>query len=163
MTTAQNLKDCGNNLQQLEQNILSLNPYLAKLFQESTIEAQFPITISQINFSKKNPVERGIIMLGDAAGTITPLCGNGMSMALHSSKIAAFLIADFFEGKIDREGLERGYTKAWNAQFSQRLKMGRMIQRFFGSPVLTNFFLRIFKIFPFLIKPVIQKTHGQPF
>ena len=33
-----------------------------------------------------------MLLLGDAAGMITPLCGNGMSMALHSSKIAADMV-----------------------------------------------------------------------
>ncbi len=40
-----------------------------------------PVTISQISFEKKSQVENHVLMLGDAAGMITPLCGNGMSMA----------------------------------------------------------------------------------
>ena len=36
-----------------------------------------------------------MLMLGDAAGMITPLCGNGMSMAMHASKLAYEAIHSF--------------------------------------------------------------------
>ena len=39
------------------------------------------------SFAPKKPVEEHILMSGDAAGLITPLCGNGMAMAIRSAKI----------------------------------------------------------------------------
>lgn len=163
MTTAQNLKSCGNSLLHLEKNVLGKNPALQKIFAEIEVLDGFPVTISQINFSKKRVVENGVIMLGDAAGTITPLCGNGMSMALHSSKIVASLLVSFFNETITRPALEDEYVKQWNLVFAKRLQWGRRLQFFFGSPVLTNFFIAVFKVFPFIIKPLIRKTHGKPF
>jgi flavin-dependent dehydrogenase len=163
MTTAKNLKSCGASITRLQEELLYKNPALAAVLKNSEVVQGFPITISQINFSKKAPVERGIIMLGDAAGTITPLCGNGMSMALHSSKIAAGFILRFLEGTCSRYAMEQGYTQSWNHHFKRRLKMGRLLQRFFGHPVLTNVFVRFCKIAPFIIQPLIRKTHGRPF
>ena len=64
------------------------NPFLEKIFTESNFLFSEPATISQISFDKKSQVEHHILMIGDAAGMITPLCGNGMSMAFHSAKIA---------------------------------------------------------------------------
>ncbi|WP_317129550.1 NAD(P)/FAD-dependent oxidoreductase [Flavobacterium zepuense] len=37
-------------------------------------------------------------MIGDTAGLIHPLCGNGMAMALHSAKIAAELVLSIIPG-----------------------------------------------------------------
>ena len=68
-----------------------------------------PVVISQISFDKKNLIEDHVLMIGDAAGMITPLCGNGMSMALHASKIAAEQITKFLEGTISRELMEQNY------------------------------------------------------
>jgi flavin-dependent dehydrogenase len=34
-------------------------------------------------------------MIGDTAGLIHPLCGNGMAMAIHSAKIVSKLIGTF--------------------------------------------------------------------
>jgi menaquinone-9 beta-reductase len=102
-------------------------------------------------------------MIGDAAGMITPLCGNGMSMALHGSKMAASLLISFLQGRINRDEMELKYTQAWNHQFAGRLRTGRIIQSFFGKPSLTNIFLGAMKPFPSMISKLIKETHGEPF
>jgi flavin-dependent dehydrogenase len=38
-------------------------------------------------FQQKKKLENHILMIGDTAGLIHPLCGNGMAMAIHSAKI----------------------------------------------------------------------------
>jgi flavin-dependent dehydrogenase len=163
MTNASNLKSSGNNIKQLEQEILCKNPHLKNIFNSSVICDQFPVTISQINFNRKTIVQDHVLMLGDAAGMITPLCGNGMSIALHTSKISAVLIREFLTGKISRSQMENSYQREWEHHFSKRLKTGRMLQRFFGSSLLSNAFVQTFKILPFLAKPVVKMTHGKPF
>ena len=53
-----------------------------------------PEVINEITFEKQDPVSNHILMCGDAAGMITPLCGNGMAMAIHSAKILSGLIIE---------------------------------------------------------------------
>ena len=61
-------------------------------------------------------------MLGDAAGLITPLCGNGMSMALHAAKLLGELLNNFLEQNQEnspinfqnRKQLEQEYEKIWH-------------------------------------------------
>jgi len=102
-------------------------------------------------------------MIGDAAGMITPLCGNGMSMALHSSKIALGCIEPFLNKKSTRGQMENQYALQWKNNFERRLKMGRIIQKLFGKELMTNLFIRIIKPFPFLINKIIKATHGKEF
>lgn len=163
MTNAENLKKSGNDIQQMEKNILYKNHHLKKIFAESEICQTFPVVISQINFNKKTQVEDHVLMIGDAAGMITPLCGNGMSIALHTAKIAAELAEDFLQQKITRIEMEISYQEKWNQHFSKRLQTGRALQNFFGSSRLSNLFVQTFKIFPFLAKPLIKMTHGKSF
>jgi flavin-dependent dehydrogenase len=163
MTHAENLKRSGNDIYKMEKDILSINPHLKAILDSSKIEQTFPVTISQINFSKKDLVFNGVIFLGDAAGTITPLCGNGMSMALHSSKIASGLALRYLKGSITRKKMEVEYAIEWKQQFESRMRTGRVLQRFFGSIFLSNLFVRSFKLFPFLAGPMIRRTHGKPF
>lgn len=163
LTTANNLQKSKGDIKEMERHILSQNPHLKKIFTENKIINDNPLTISQISFDKKSQVENHVLMIGDAAGMITPLCGNGMSMALHGSKIAAIYIHDFLQAKITRAEMEQQYTLQWNQQFANRLKMGRRIQRLFGSKKLTNFFLAITKPFPKLINYLVKQTHGNPF
>lgn len=163
LTTAENLRLCGNSITELETSILQKNPFLKKIFRESELLYQAPLTISQISFEPKSQVENHILMIGDASGMITPLCGNGMSMALHAAKIAADLVNGFLAGRFSRQQLEDEYIHQWRALFNPRLKAGRFIQRLFGSEWVTNKFIFAVKPFPRLISFLIRQTHGEPF
>ena len=163
LTTADNLQNSDNDIKKMEQTILSVNPYLKKILNESEMIRREPVIISQISFDKKSLIEDHILMIGDAAGMITPLCGNGMSMALHASKIAAEEILRFLDGTISRESMEQNYAANWKELFDNRLRMGRMLQRLFDSQWLTTLMVSIGKAFPGLIRILIKKTHGRPF
>jgi len=102
-------------------------------------------------------------MIGDAAGMITPLCGNGMSMALHGSKLAAEHIHAYLQGNISRTEMEEQYAKQWKLHFAGRLKTGRIIQSLFGKNYLSNFFISTIKPFPRIVSFLIKQTHGKPF
>ena len=147
----------------MESDILSKNPFLKRIFTSAKFLTDSPVIISQISFSKKTQVENHLLMAGDSAGMITPLCGNGMSMAMHASKIAFTIMNRYLEKKITHEEMENEYQHEWNYHFQNRLKTGRIIQRFFGSPVLSNVLISSLKPFPGLVNAIISKTHGQPF
>ncbi|HMG83163.1 MAG TPA: NAD(P)/FAD-dependent oxidoreductase [Ferruginibacter sp.] len=163
LTSANNLKKNNGNIKAMEQTILSKNPYLTNIFSTANILYDFPLTISQISFAKKSQVEDHILMIGDAAGMITPLCGNGMSMALHGSKLAFEQVSSFLQGSITRELMEKEYSAQWNGHFGKRLKMGRMIQHLFGNKTITNIFIVVMKPFPKLVDLLVRQTHGEPF
>jgi flavin-dependent dehydrogenase len=163
LTKSENLKDNRHSIPAMEEIILKQNPSLRKLLDDVTVLYDEPVTISQISFAKKTQVENHVLFIGDAAGMITPLCGNGMSMALHGSKIAAESINDFLDNKISRTQMENSYLKNWNRQFARRLKTGRFIQRFFGNPFWSTFLVRIMKPFPMLVRSLIRQTHGEKF
>ena len=163
LTTADNLQQNKGDIKAMEKNILSVNPWLKKILAESEMVNNSPVTISQISFEKKSQVENHVLMIGDAAGMIAPLCGNGMSMALHGSKIAAVNIHDFLQDKITRAEMENRYRVQWQQQFAQRLKMGRHFQRLFSNKWLTNVFIMLIKPFPKLLTFLIKQTHGKPF
>ena len=163
LTVADNLQNSENDIKKMEQTILSANPHLKKIFDECEMLWKEPVVISQISFDKKNLIEDHVLMIGDAAGMITPLCGNGMSMALHASKIAAGQIQEFLKGAISRELMEINYSAQWNKLFSKRLKTGRMLQRLLNDPRLTNLVIGLSRYFPSLIRTLVKKTHGNPF
>lgn len=163
LTNAINLKKNDGQVNKIEENILSKNPHLEKIFQQSEILYESPLTISQISFDKKKQVEDHVIMIGDAAGMITPVCGNGMSMALHGSKLAAEQIHEFLKGNIERNVMEKKYAENWHRHFATRLKMGRNIQRLFSQSWLTNFLITSSKPFPGITGYLVKKTHGKSF
>jgi flavin-dependent dehydrogenase len=163
ITTAKNLKRCNNSVQALEQKIICQNPHLNKIFSEATFLYSAPQTISQISFDKKTQIEHHIIMIGDAAGMIAPLCGNGMSMAIHGSKLAFEQIDLFLKGKISRDEMEKTYQTKWNEHFKNRIAAGRLIQGIFGKKWITNSFINMLHPFPNVVEKLIKQTYGEPF
>jgi flavin-dependent dehydrogenase len=163
LTESGNLKKSGQSITEMENRILRQNPKLREVLDQVEHLYQHPLTISQISFAKKTQVENHILCLGDAAGMITPLCGNGMSMALHASKIAAVCLDGFLTKACDRQQLETEYQQAWQKNFAARLKTGRFLQDFFGRPFWSTLLLLLLKPFPGLIRSLIRKTHGEKF
>ena len=163
LTTAENLHRNNNSIKKTEQNILFENPLLKQIFSEAKFLYDEPLAISQISFSKKTQVENSMLMIGDAAGMITPLCGNGMSMALHAGKIAFRNMNAFLQHTITRDTMEQRFTSQWQQQFAKRLFMGRTVQRFFGNNTSASLFLKTMHYFPALANAVIKATHGKPF
>jgi flavin-dependent dehydrogenase len=151
------------NMDDFQENVVFKNHFLKELFQKSTPLFDEPLTISQISFETKKLVENHVIMCGDAAGMIHPLCGNGMSMAIQSAQIASKFILNYLEDKtFTRKQLENNYISSWNKQFKWRLKAGHFIAMLFRNDKMANFLLQILRKMPFLLPIIIKQTHGKP-
>ena len=150
------------SIEDYQEKVLCQNPNLKLIFQNATLQFEKPITISQVSFEEKKCVENHIIMIGDTAGLIHPLCGNGMAMAIHSAKLASEQCIDFLKNKISRTELEHKYTKQWNFNFKNRLKTGRLLGTLLQNEKLAQILLKIVIIFPFMLQIIIKKTHGKP-
>lgn len=151
------------NIENYQENVVFKNPHLKEIFKNSTMLFDKPITISQICFENKEAVENHILMIGDTAGLIHPLCGNGMAMAIHSAKIASELIDKYFNNEISsRKALEEKYTLEWNKNFKNRVKTGRILSALLQKQNLSEHLLNILSKFPFLLPKIIKKTHGKP-
>lgn len=151
------------NIECFQENVVFKNRCLKEIFENSKSLFDEPLTISQISFESKTLVENHIIMCGDAAGMIHPLCGNGMSMAIQSAQIASKLILNYLEGKIlTRNALKNEYISKWNHQFKWRLKAGHFIAMLFRQDEIANFLLQILRKLPFLLPTIIRQTHGKP-
>ncbi|MFH6971213.1 NAD(P)/FAD-dependent oxidoreductase [Flavobacterium petrolei] len=150
------------NIEEYQNSIVSENPHLRVIFEESSLLFEKPLTISQISFEKKQVVENHILMIGDTAGLIHPLCGNGMAMAIHSAKIVSELVQKYYTNEIkSRNELEEKYIHEWNLNFKKRLKTGRFLSSILQKPKLSAILMRILIILPFLLPIIIKKTHGK--
>lgn len=150
------------NITDFQEQVVFKNEHLRKIFKESSPVFEKPLTISQVSFQTKNPVEDHIIMCGDTAGMIHPLCGNGMGMAISSAKLASTRILQFLNGEIKtREGLEKQYLRDWNKEFKIRLKTGHFIAWLFRNQTISQIAYSILKRIPSLLPKMIKFTHGK--
>jgi flavin-dependent dehydrogenase len=116
--------------------------------------------ISQISLARKAPFERDVCMIGDTAGMIAPLCGDGMAMALHSATLAVPPASDFLDGHITASDFRTRYTQAWSRDFSRRMQVGRWAHHGYIRPLLANTAVQLCRLVPALGRWVIRATRG---
>jgi flavin-dependent dehydrogenase len=163
LTTVENLKKYRGDIKKMETEILMKNPALRAYFERGQFLFEEPLTISQIRIGYKSAVENNVLMLGDAAGSIAPLSGNGMSMAMRSSAMLYTLLNQYFQEQINREKLAIRYETFWKKEFKKRVQLSKNLQRLLKNELLTNVTISILKRADFLRKRMIRATHGEPF
>jgi len=159
LTLASNLKKQGS-IAKMEKNVLYENPFLRQYLQ---LERWFDpgISIAQVYFQRKSLLEDGIFMLGDAAEMISPLSGNGMSIAMHTAHQFSALAHQHLIGSLSKMQLEAAYRQWWNEQFKRQLQFGRWLQKLFFQPLLIKPVLQLLNQSNFLSEWVIKQTHGE--
>ena len=158
----ENLRRCGD-LKTMEKEVLFRNPHLLKIFSESTFLFDRPQVINEVSFALKAPVENHMLMAGDAAGMITPVCGNGMAMAIHSATLASSVVKAYITGSVSRDEMEARYRSDWNMHFRRRLLLGRSVQHLFGKAVFSSMLVYLARTSRTLATAIIRQTHGHPF
>lgn len=160
--TAYNSFKKFKNIEEFQRTTLYANPLLKSIFENAEMVFDQPLTISQISFETKTSVHEHVLMIGDTAGLIHPLCGNGMAMAIHSAKICAELADQYLKFAISRSKLEYLYQRAWFGHFKGRLQMGRFLSGIIRHRKLFGVLLSILTRLPWLLPVIIRRTHGKP-
>ena len=103
-----------------------------------------------------------MIMCGDSAGLIHPLCGNGMAMAIHAAKLVAEVIDKHKASPSARNTIEQAYRQQWQTHFSKRLWMGRQLQRLLLNRKMANVTMNTVARSETFLRYMIRSTHGNP-
>jgi flavin-dependent dehydrogenase len=160
MADSAELRACGNDVKTLEAKVLSANPHLQKIFSEAEFLWPAPKVISGLRFGERTGLIGNAVLLGDAAGSIAPLTGNGMSMALRASYGLGLLQEEIRE----RRQRQAAYISFRKEHFRKRIAAGSEIQDFFGNESITEAALGILRVTPsWLRNKIIGSTHGKPF
>ncbi|WP_194852536.1 NAD(P)/FAD-dependent oxidoreductase [Nonlabens antarcticus] len=145
-----------------QKEVLSGNPQLKAFFKTAQPLWEKPMTISQISFGIKKQGGSKLLFIGDSAGLIHPLCGNGMAMAIHSAHLAAINLEGFMQEKITRLQMIKNYRKHWRRFFQSRMRFGQWIQNILIHPHLTKVMYGLIARLPSIMPRIIKKTHGKP-
>jgi len=144
-----------------QEQVLRKNKYLNDFFKNAISAFEKPLTISQISFDRKERVANHILMCGDSASLIHPLCGNGMAMAIMGARILSTCIIKNRQNRGTRQELENAYTHQWENEFRARLQWGRGLQRILIKPMAANLGIATMQHTPRLFKKLIEQTHGK--
>lgn len=162
LTSGELIKKAGG-IEPFEKNRLRSNPHIRSFLDRAEPIFETPVVVSQMYFGTKELIRDHILMLGDAAGAISPLTGNGMAMAVHSTAICHQLVLDFLDGNINRNEMESAYQNKWTRTFQNRINWGNTLHSLFGRPMLSDILVGSLRKSPKMVQRIIGQTHGSPF
>ncbi|MBA3665201.1 MAG: NAD(P)/FAD-dependent oxidoreductase [Bacteroidetes bacterium] len=160
---AQCIKGSNKSIGEAEKKYLYRNARLKEIVRSSEFLFKEPVTVSGINFNIRETVADGSLILGDAAGSIAPITGNGMSMGLRAACMLSKFASEYFTGIISEAELRKKYSNYWKDEFESRIKLSRYFQKLSEKPLLSNVAIRVFSACRPLARAAISLTHGQPF
>jgi len=98
---------------------------------------------------KQTPAWPNTYFIGDAAGTVPPASGLGLSLAITSGYMAAEYVM---------KGNYQGFRKAWVAKYKKSFTYAHLLHRFMMSPSLSNSAIMLGKLFTTLPETLFMKT-----
>ncbi len=143
--------------------LASSNPGFANIISGRLLENLKNCTFfgaGNIYFGEKEPVKNGIFMIGDAAGVIAPLAGDGIGVAFESAEILSKVLFRLIKGMINKKEAEAEYAGEWQENFKKRFTVSKIVQK----GVLRNFTrenaLRLIRLYPGIAGKLIELTRG---
>jgi flavin-dependent dehydrogenase len=119
--------------------------------------------VSQVPMVPKERAAGGLLFIGDAAGMIAPLCGDGQAMALESAVLLAGLVGglprQLSRGNVER--LSRSWDATWRRWFAWRVRLGRAFQAALLRPHAADLCFALLETAPSLKNHLVRATRGR--
>lgn len=128
------------DLDRVGNDCLRANPALARLLTGGDPSGEWK-TVAGVRVQVSRPNLPGILYVGDGQGTVDPLGGQGMTMALlGSEELVRFVKAGLVEaGRGIDNRLQAEWRNAWHDRFDRRIFLCRAFHHFLVRPCLTDF------------------------
>jgi flavin-dependent dehydrogenase len=154
------LQKAGGTPEAMLDERLRQNPALdTRLGGLTRVSDQFE-AVSQVPLMPKSRFADGICMVGDSAGMIAPLCGDGMAMALQTADLVSPLASAFLEGRHSPSSFREKYEEAWTDTFGTRMRLGRWIHAVAFRSGAAWLLVRSCRVVPPLARWLIRTTRG---
>ncbi len=95
-------------------------------------------SVGPLRFAVREPAAAGALFVGDAAGTIDPFSGEGISNALRAAEIALPFVLDAIDGGRLTGETGRAYAARWERAFSPVTRRARRLGLLFERPALAG-------------------------
>lgn len=118
------LKRHRGDLDRLADDLLARNPVLAALWSAAEPVGDWK-TVAGVRVETARPDLPGIFYAGDCRGTVDPLGGQGMTMALLGAETLAPFVAQAVAAGTADAALQRRYEACWEARFGRRIRLCR--------------------------------------
>ncbi len=123
-------------------NLIQNHPYLHRILRNARQIGPIKGFPLRTDFSPANSGNDWILVIGEAAGLVNPISGEGIDYALESAQLAARAILSDWHGRPSR-AIETKYRAALAGKFQYQLTLNHLGQRFYcRSGVLDHLLVR---------------------
>ena len=153
----------GSNIERFENEVLNQNKHLRKRLEAPRLIN--PVVTSKIQFGIRDNFSEQVLSIGDAAGFIPPLTGNGMSLAFRAAKRLHATSEDFFNGKIDIPTLYQQHQHYIQHYLKNRINKGIFLQSllFVNHKLFNQGLMFSLTKIPGLLKILSRQAEGKGF
>ena len=131
------LRECGGRPERVLRERILANPAARASCGDARVVGRFR-AVGPLRWGARKPAAAGALFVGDAAGTIDPWSGHGMSHALRSAELALpWLLAAIERGALV-DDLARGFTEEWRRSFGDVRRRVRRLGLLFERPRLAG-------------------------
>jgi flavin-dependent dehydrogenase len=154
------LKEAGGAPDVMIDRALRASPALDARLDGLTRRTERFEAVSQVPIGRKTCFAGDVCMIGDTAGMIAPLCGDGMAMALQSADLVVPRAADWLHGRTSSSAFRKAYRNAWRTTFGLRMRLGLWANAAAFHDGWDEALVRAFRYLPPLERWVIRATRG---
>lgn len=159
LVEAEQLKKVNGEILLLEQHVLAKNPFLKKRLEHTKL-TEVKATSQFVFGVESAPLDYPL--LGDAAGFIPPISGNGMSLAFRSANELAPSILRFLQNEIGLKEVlsenQRYNTFYLNSRINKGIQLQKLILN--SSKMIKRTMFVCFRLFPWSLKFLSKKAVG---
>lgn len=137
-----------------------LNPALGAALVGGRAVTESVCAVAQVDTTRAPVPWDRFARIGDAAGMIAPLAGDGMAIALRSSELCAPLAHEFLSGKRTEREWESAYRAAWHREFDGPMRLARLLQTVLSSPGISAALINLGGVVPFFSRWLVHATRG---
>lgn len=127
------LRPCRGNLDRLVSGVFPRNPHLGRFWESARPVGEWK-TVSGVRVEASSARLPGIFYAGDCRGTVDPLGGQGMTMALLGAELLAPFVLDALTQKAAGRRVQRAYESTWERRFARRIRLCRAFHHLLVSP-----------------------------
>ena len=125
------------------QAICRSNPRVGAAFSRACLTGKPASWVLRSTFPYAQTYDAGLLVVGEAAGLVDPLTGEGITFALESAELAAKVLAQALgQGRADRDSLAR-YDRALRERYAGYFETSFRVRAYAAQPALLDLLFRL--------------------
>lgn len=141
--------------ERLLREAIAADAVLATRFRRARIVTRTQV-LGPLAVEVSRPACPGLWLVGDAAGFIDPLTGDGIHLALKGAEVAAAAAATLMDGGLDASEAHNVYARALGHRLGPKRRFNRVLRRLVASPPAVAAAARLARIAPAAFGLVIR-------